>query len=48
MHFRRLFNLTDNKSITVRNMFLLGWEEGRSVEVDEEIVGVGGVKEIII
>ena len=27
-HFRRLYDLAVNKTITARNMFLLGWEEG--------------------
>jgi hypothetical protein len=26
--FRRLYDLADNKAITVRDMFLLGWEDG--------------------
>jgi len=26
--FRHLYDLADNKEITVRNMFLLGWEDG--------------------
>lgn len=44
VRFSRLFHLDVNKSIMARNMFLLGWREGGgSLELEEEIVGVGRV-----
>lgn len=41
--FNRLFNLAENKLVSVAFIFSLGWEEGWSVAVEEEeeVVGVG-------
>jgi len=33
VRFRWLFDLAMNESVTVRNMFLQGWEEGGGMEV---------------
>ena len=42
MRYRRLFDLYENKSITVANLFSLGVTQGGSVEVEKEIVDLGG------
>ncbi|PNX88554.1 hypothetical protein L195_g044660 [Trifolium pratense] len=40
--FRRLFDLSENKSGTVAEMTSLGWETGGGVGVAEAVVGLGG------
>jgi len=43
VHFRRLFDLTVNKVVTIRNMFQLGLEVVGGVVVASLIVGLGGI-----
>jgi len=40
--FRSLFDLSENKFLTVAQMFDLGWDAGWEAWVEKEIVGVGG------
>jgi len=42
VRYCRLFDLYENKSITVANLFSLGVAQGGGVEVVAEIVGLGG------
>jgi len=39
--FSRLFDLAENKSLSVATMFSLGWEEGVRCGREEEVVDVG-------
>jgi len=40
--YRRLYELSKNRLLSVAYMFTLGWGEMRDLEVEAEIVCVGG------
>jgi len=42
VRYPQLFALSENKFITVANLFARGFEQGGGVKVEAEIVGVGG------
>lgn len=41
VRFRRLFYLSENKLLTMAQMFHLGWDEGGGVEVEKKSKGMG-------